>query len=338
MQFRNKSVMRIVVYISICLLNNVLLLINTRAQAPNEPTIAFSTNPDNGAGIWLMGTDGKNQRKILEILADPVPLGLVWSPDGSKLAFHAEIDANTDVYVVNANGEGLHRLTEGEAEDGWPSWHPSGKRIAFHTDRDGNFEIFEMTDRGDVPKNITNDPAKDRHPTWSHDGRKIAFASKRGKSLGDIWVMETNGGNLKNLTNVRGEDYQPRWSRDDTKIAWTSTRNGQGEVWAMDANGENLVKVSDRGDPKQLGNRNQEPSWNPTGKQIASAALPGFPPTFVRIHPASGNLGWKDLPIVGDQNRSPAWFDPDFVIEFSVSHLKKQPLTWGWIKQMERDH
>ena len=35
-------------------------------------------------------------------------------------------------------------------------------------------------------------------------------------------------------------------------------------------------------------------------------------------------------------SRSPDWFDPKFVIQFSVSLGKKRPLTWSWIKQVGR--
>ena len=53
-----------------------------------------------------------------------------------------------------------------------------------------------MNLRGDILGNLTNDPAKDQYPAWSRNGRLIAFASKRGRSLGDIYVMDGEGENL----------------------------------------------------------------------------------------------------------------------------------------------
>jgi Tol biopolymer transport system component len=324
--------MREVTFIAIALLNSMIAGV-VSAEAPKNETIAFSTNHGADSGIWLMDPDGNNQRALLAIEGNPIPLGLVWSSDGSRIAFHTEINENIDVYVVDADGQNLRQLTNHEAEDSWPSWHPGGQKIAFCTNRDGNFEIYMMASGGQGLVNLTNDTAKDREPAWSPDARKIAFASKRGKSLGDIWVMDNNGGNLQNVTDVRGQDTEPRWSWDGQKIGWTSRRNGNDEIWIMDgADGGNLLKITDL---KDNSDPNREPTWKPNGKNIASPALGGGSAT-IRIHPTDGSLKWNNLQRAGTQNRSPAWFDPDFVEAFSVAPAQKQALTWGWIKQMGR--
>ncbi len=321
--------MRVVKFVAFVLLSGMLASVES-AEAPKEETMAFSTNHVGEAGIWLMDPDGGNQRPLLVIGGNPIPLGIVWSSDGSKIAFHTEINKNIDIYVVNADGQNLRQLTDHEAEDSWPTWHPAGQKLAFCTNRDGNFEIYSVTLIGQALNNLTNDAVKDREPAWSPDGRQIAFASKRGKSLGDIWVMDNSGGNLKNLTDVRGQDTEPRWSWDGQKIGWTSRRNGNDEIWIMDsADGGNLLQISD---VKDNSDPNREPTWKPDGKKIASPALGGGSAT-IRVHPTDGSLKWNNLQRVGTQNRSPAWFDPDFVEEFAVFPADKKVLTWGWLKQ-----
>ena len=235
---------------------STVLPMNVVAQAPQRSTIAVASDGD--LGIWLMNDNGGHPRLILPIDGNPRPSGLVWSPDGNQIAFHTELDKNIDVYVVNGDGANLRRLTKHESEDSWPTWHPSGQKIAFHTDRDGNLEIYTMTSRGDILDNLTNDAVKDHYPAWSPDARHIAFASKRGKTLGDIFLMSQNGEIVQNLTNVRGEDFQPRWSWDGKQIAWTSARNGAAEIWAMDADGANARQVSDLQDPNAAGFRVRE--------------------------------------------------------------------------------
>lgn len=344
MRFKNTLSILMTVF-AVVFLAGSFALVGAFAQALDRATIAFSTNDEAQGGIWLVDIDvrggqGKgdvhvqNQRVLLAIDGNPIPLGLVWSPDGRRIAFHTEIDENIDVYVVDSDGQNLRRLTDHQAEDSWPSWHPGGEKIAFCTNRDGNFEVYVMSSTGQGLFNLTNDPAKDREPDWSRNGRLIAFASKRGKSLGDIWVMDSSGRNLKNITEVRGEDMQPRWSWDGQKIAWTSRRNGNDEIMTMDAaDGGNLLKISDLKDARSQGRPNREPSWKPDGRAIAAPALGGGK-SFIMIHPADGSLQWQDLPAVGIQNRSPTWFDPEYVIEeFSVSPAEKQVATWGRIKQ-----
>jgi Tol biopolymer transport system component len=51
-----------------------------------------------------------------------------WSPDGQKIAFMSQElsaigdDPDYNVYVMNAHGSGVRRLTTWKGEDGWPAW------------------------------------------------------------------------------------------------------------------------------------------------------------------------------------------------------------------------
>ena len=74
-----------------------------------------------------------------------------WSPDGRRIAFTSERDGNPEIYVMNADGSGVTRLTYNDARDldSFPAWSPDGRRIAFHSNRDGNFEIYVMNASGE---------------------------------------------------------------------------------------------------------------------------------------------------------------------------------------------
>ena len=196
------------VFVGVLFLSSAAVLMIAQAQAPVRSTIAVATSGADGFGIFLV--DPKRPQggaeNLLEIEGDPIPGGLEWSPDGTKIAFHTQDGQNIDVYVVDGFGDGLKRLTDHEAEDSWPAWHPGGQKLAFTSNRDGNLEIYTMTAGGVVIGNITNDPASDKHPAWSPNGRHIAFATKRGRTISDVWLMDSGGGNLQTLTNHKGED------------------------------------------------------------------------------------------------------------------------------------
>jgi Tol biopolymer transport system component len=76
--------------------------------------------------------------------------GPAWSPDARHLAFASYRDrngtscfesgcrANGELYVMNADGGGLMRLTSTRADESHPTWSPDGQRIAFATDRYDN--------------------------------------------------------------------------------------------------------------------------------------------------------------------------------------------------------
>src|SRR5262249_17505380 len=69
---------------------------------------------------------GSGQRKLTTAAAGPgsFPASAAWSPDGQKIAF-----ANRPaIYVIDADGSGLHRLTVRGTQ---PAWSPDGRTIAF---------------------------------------------------------------------------------------------------------------------------------------------------------------------------------------------------------------
>ena len=65
-----------------------------------------------------------------------------WSPDGARIAFESTVDGKRTIWVMQADGQGLRRLTEltGAAAETAPAL-PRGDRIAYASDRDGNSEI-----------------------------------------------------------------------------------------------------------------------------------------------------------------------------------------------------
>jgi TolB protein len=329
------------IFTSLVFLITIIYPTCSGAIAPDNPTFAVS-----GEGtIFLTDIEG-NLGGVQALAAletdndDPRPLGIEWSPDGRKLAFHATAKKNTDIYIIGADGKNLKRITDREGEDSWPDWHPGGRRLAITSDRDGNLEIYVISEGGDAIANLTNDPAPDRMPSWSPDGRRIAFASKRGRTLGDIYVMNSDGGNQVNFTNHKGEDIQPEFSHDGDRIGWITRRDGTGNVWVMDAEpgeagAKNVYEIFSQEEKQDL-------TWNPDGKEVATIMFAGGS-AWIVIYEVKAQAGEgnhenrSNLPVIGDAgafNRSPAWFDPDFIVEFAVSPAGKQPLSWGWIKQL----
>ena len=64
------------------------------------------------------------------------------SGDGSKIAFHSDVDGDYEIFVINSDGTGLAQLTSNNARDIGTSISDDGSKIAFMSDVDGDEEIF----------------------------------------------------------------------------------------------------------------------------------------------------------------------------------------------------
>ncbi|MGB9723151.1 MAG: TolB family protein, partial [Chloroflexia bacterium] len=71
------------------------------------------------------------------------------------------------IYVMNADGSGVTRLTNHPAGDKHPAWSPDGKKIAFQSERSGGTDIYVMNADGSGVTRLTNHPAYDGEPSWS---------------------------------------------------------------------------------------------------------------------------------------------------------------------------
>jgi TolB protein len=93
-----------------------------------------------------------------------------WSPDGRRIAFsyfdpHYGLD---DIWIMDADGKGLVKLTHNWMEDGSPAWSPDGHRIAYV--RSARYaktsEIVVMNADGSAKRALTHGDYADRSPAW----------------------------------------------------------------------------------------------------------------------------------------------------------------------------
>ncbi len=109
-------------------------------------------------------------------------LGLVLPP-GRPMAGASRStprDGNREIYVMNADGSGVTRLTYNSAQDGTPAWSPDGRRIAFASGPRGKWEIYVM-DASGVTR-LTDNDAHDGTPA----GRPTAGASRSPPSATEM--------------------------------------------------------------------------------------------------------------------------------------------------------
>ncbi len=218
--------------------------------SPDGSKIAFSSmraldgtdnaNTNTTSNIWVMNADGSSAKALTLLTAIGSSSGiLVWSPDGSKIAFQSSRaldgtnNANTNltdnIWVVNADGSGakaLTQLTALVADSSLPVWSPDGSKIAFQSSRalDGSnnantnlaFNIWVVNADGTGAKALTQLTAQRAdsgfsRTVWSPDGSKIVFDSRRALDGSNnantnfafnVWVVNANGTAAKALTQL----------------------------------------------------------------------------------------------------------------------------------------
>lgn len=129
----------------------------------------------------------------------------------TKIAFVSNRDGNCEIYIMNADGSDMIRLTNRPAPDTYPCWSPDGRRIVFESKRDGDSEIYVMNADGTEQIKLTNNPRVDGYPSWSPEGKKIAFMSYRNGN-DEICVMNADGSERRNISNNPADDFEPSWS------------------------------------------------------------------------------------------------------------------------------
>lgn len=131
------------------------------------------------------------------------------TPTG-QIAFVSERDGNTEIYLINADGSGLQRLTDNPGFDMSPDWSPDGERIAFVSERDGVAGLYSMAADGSDLQRLSGAPEGDTAPVWasqgiytplwSPDGAWIAFGSWNEAGGLDVFAIRPDGTDLRRLT------------------------------------------------------------------------------------------------------------------------------------------
>ncbi len=246
--------------------------------ASDEGWIAFARD----GSIWIMQADGGSER----LLTKARDSGPVWSPDGRQITFMRwfEDPGVWEVYVMNADGSNIRRLTGDSASElysDWdPSWSPDGKQIAvarnIYEKKGGKGErkgsgIYVMDADGSNVKRVGGGPAEDlfTQPAWSPDRRKIAYCRCPANIPGDkwaVWVMDVDGQNRKML-HSQSDGNGLDWSPDGSKIAFTYKEDSSvRHIYVMNADGTNPKKLT------RIGKRYFGPVWSPDGTKIAFGA------------------------------------------------------------------
>ena len=111
--------------------------------APDSSRLAFSSATKAGWEILMYSFDLNRQVSFPRF--GGMNLSPSWSPDGSKLAWSSSRNGYPNIFVADASGGNLKRLTTGQGPDVSPTWNrKTGAQIAFVSGRTGLPQIYTM--------------------------------------------------------------------------------------------------------------------------------------------------------------------------------------------------
>ncbi len=180
--------------------------------------------------IYVMEDDGTKRRRLTQNTAPTRDTYPRWSPDGDRIVFVRDMDQDnqrsSELFLMNADGTNVQRLTDDNDDDGFPSWSPDGKKIVFRSSRSGNWEVHVMDLATRAVTRLTGledgEEGSSTVPDWSPDGAQIVYEkfTEFGK---DIYVMSADGTNQRPLLRDLGPAkhrlrFFPRWSLDGKKV------------------------------------------------------------------------------------------------------------------------
>ncbi|HWA16482.1 MAG TPA: Ig-like domain-containing protein [Gemmatimonadales bacterium] len=150
-----------------------------------------------------------------------------YSPDRSRLAFASDRGGSLDLYVADADGRNLVRLTSDPSPESEPAWTPDGSRLVFAATRAGSRQLYVISANGGEARQLTSLPGGASEPVVSPDGHTVAFTgslSTNRDAPTDIYTIPIQGGTPTPITQSRDRrERMPAYLPDGT-LTWTQLR------------------------------------------------------------------------------------------------------------------
>jgi len=148
------------------------------AFSPDGSRIAFVSQRDGNAEIYVMNADGTGSTRITN---DPQADGRPsFTPDGQALIFHsARTAGKQQIWVVNVDGTALTQLTR-DSVNSSPTVSPDGQTIAYVSARNKDSDIWLMARDGSNQRQFTRSPQqRESEPRFLRDGTLAYLVERR---------------------------------------------------------------------------------------------------------------------------------------------------------------
>jgi TolB protein len=241
--------------------------------SPDAARLLFSGTIDGENGLYTIDF-GETGDRSATLIYEGDGEGARWSPDGTRIAFLAgrtSNNGNTDLYLMDADGGNLTRLTESPAFDFALDWSPDGTQIV----HDESLRLVITTldaeggDGGASTEPVFQDDtyAVTNNGRWSPDGTRLLFTVlETRESNARLAVLALASGEVTFLTDEEdgSVDFDGEWSPDGTQVAFSlKAADNNVDIFLVNADGSDLVNLTAH--PAV----DSKPAWSVNGDWIA---------------------------------------------------------------------
>jgi Tol biopolymer transport system component len=196
-----------------------------------------------------------------------------WSPDGRRISFVSSRSGSFDLYVMNADGTNVTRVTDHQANDYDPIWAPDGRSLIFSSERDSRSDLYRVWLADKRVDRLTHHfVGRAIMPSVSPDGSTVAFAAQTLQRLNfwdfQIHILDLASGKSRAL-DAPGGTCWPSWSPDGQLIANVALHTEPSRLQIRTPTGESSRELQP--DPARW---HYYPDWSPDGRLIAFSVSP----------------------------------------------------------------
>ena len=200
-------------------------------------------------------------RRLAHVVADEIVRAVrgVRGIASTRIVMVGAHGGRKEVYVCDADGGGLMRITNKGGICIAPNWGPKSDNIVYTSFHRGFPDVYSYDFSTKVQKPIATHPGINVSADVSPNGKSVALTlSKDGNP--ELYVKTLRNGKLRRLTKTpHAAEASPSWSPDGRQIVFVSDRAGAPQLYTVPADGGRARRITFRG------NENVAPDWGANG-------------------------------------------------------------------------
>jgi tricorn protease len=208
--------------------------------------------------LWIANLDGSSPIRLT--IDEGIESNPRFSPDGNYIAFSAQYDGNTDVYLIPVEGGIPTRLTWHPGDDIVRGFTPDGENVLFSSQRlvftDRFTQFFLVPVKGGFPVRL--EIPNGYSASYSPDGQSLAYTpltpaynqwkNYRGGRESNIWLYSFTDHSVVKVPQPEDgcNDSDPMWIGN--KIFFISDRRGEFNLFSFDYTTNEIIQLTDYSD------------------------------------------------------------------------------------------